>query len=540
MKKIFLLSILILLSACVPYMNKANLLVGNFYYDQGSAAKAMKYYEQYISKARAGGADLLRAKNNLLKIYISEAQKSTEQGDLGRAMELWNLVINGDFSQKAKEYAVLNLGDIYDEHGWLDKSEKLYTDAYSTFFDKRIKTRLLLVYILKADQLTKRGFLIDARRYYELALKLEPGSLEAQIGYDRIKRRGITIKDILAVYFDNPARLGFWEASELFDFFTKRLEYHLAKRLIPYLPKERQNFAKIKVEGAVFKVLRKKHLEDIVDVVKRDNTLWLATRNHGIFEYNTKTDRSRLFSINENFNNTLSIRGLMWYLDYLFIATLRHGVLVFDPAVGRLGAARLDNQSIVTTERHDGNIFIGTQNGMILKYNLRDEKIVSKIKLPKRFRNPVLDILIYKGKLYAGTFKGLYVIDLKTEKLSSTLLANTPVKALAVFNSGVAIGTWGHGVYFYSAERTLSKINSQAAYINKLKAFDDFLYVCTNRKGLWRYDKKYDYWYRFSRDDGLPDDAINNIYIDNNSLWVFGIGGARRTISPLRLPYSSK
>lgn len=525
MKKIFLLLLLTIFLGAA-YFSRIDFYMGNYYFKGGNDEKALNYYEDYISNAESG-QDLSIAKKNLSVIYKRLARQALVNGDYVRTIELYKRMIKMDFSKSLTEYAVLKIGNIYDTKGWLDRSEKLYRKYYYELFTSRLKARLLYIYLKKADDFLRKGFFVDAKKYYGLAVKIAPKNVQALTGINIIRNRGLRISDLLNVFFVDPSRLGVWEATELFNFFYKNGELRFAGKVVPQLPHSIQNIDLLRSEETVFSKFSNESLVDIVSAIKENSILWLATRNQGIFKYNEKTGKVRFFNFSDQLNRAISIRGLDRYLDFLFVATLRDGLIVFDPVVGQLAKAKLSSRNITTILRDGGSLYIGTLNGAILKYDISNDSIVKTYKMPRHYKNPILSIVYNAGEFYIGTFKGFFIM--KNGSIKRHLLNGIPVKSIADYNGSVFIGTWGDGVYKYE-NGVLRKVNSRVRFINKVKKIGGFLYICTNGDGLWRYTGKYNYWYKFDMADGLPGKYINNVFFDGAHLWVFGIDGTSKSL----------
>ena len=56
-------------------------------------------------------------------------------------------------------------------------------------------------------------------------------------------------------------------------------------------------------------------------------------------------------------------------------------------------------------------------------------------------------------------------------------------------------------------------------------AFSDWNVWFATNKGLLKYDIDRDYWYLYTKKDGLADNRVYNIDIDDDTLWLSTFGG---------------
>ena len=216
----------------------------------------------------------------------------------------------------------------------------------------------------------------------------------------------------------------------------------------------------------------------------------------------------------------------------------------------------------------DGNdhfVAFGTTYGLVVY-----DKIKSKWKTYTQFEglegDKINDVMIYKNTAYIGTENGFNWLDLNSkyaEGVSGTSIDNVEIKQLTIYQDTIylatKLGLFGidfkeKNVRFISAKSAIPDFNLTSigankneiwiannygiAFLNKTQdswfnfsdlnikpdvrdiAFTDMVVWFATNQGLMKYDRETNNWRMFTTRDGLIDNNVYHIDVENDNLWL--------------------
>lgn len=146
------------------------------------------------------------------------------------------------------------------------------------------------------------------------------------------------------------------------------------------------------------------------------NNLWAGvTRGGALYWYNRKADKfevfdDRLINIHAIFEDS---NGTLWAGDYsqlikIDVAKKKHEYIYTKNAVRSI------------TEDHNHNLWIGTEGGGLLKYNIPTNKLTRFTQADGLPSNSLLNVLVdNRGNLWGSTYNGLTEYNITTKKFNN-------------------------------------------------------------------------------------------------------------------------
>ena len=196
----------------------------------------------------------------------------------------------------------------------------------------------------------------------------------------------------------------------------------------------------------------------------------------------------------------------------------------------------------------DDTIWIGTPSGLA-KYNITEDVWTHYTRENTNeglASNNVKVISKDSSKVWIGTTAGASCLDKKTGKWSKHVAATTTevlrsnwVSKLAEDGAGLWFGNWKDSTegaivrynrqtdtfrFFSKEDLPLKSIERPITRIHGLTVGENEVWVGTNG-GLLRYDKATDTWRHYTMEDGLPNNEVWAIVLDDPYLWTAHIGG---------------
>ena len=160
--------------------------------------------------------------------------------------------------------------------------------------------------------------------------------------------------------------------------------------------------------------------------------------------------------------------------------------------------------------------------------------------------NNVKTVSKNSGKVWIGTIAGVSCLDERTDKWSKHVAATTTevlhsnwVSKLAEDGDGLWFGNWKDSTegaivrydrltetlrFFSKEDLPLKSIEVPITRIHGLTVAENEVWVGTNG-GLLRYDKATDTWRHYTMEDGLPNNEVWTIVLDDPYLWTAHVGG---------------
>lgn len=193
-------------------------------------------------------------------------------------------------------------------------------------------------------------------------------------------------------------------------------------------------------------------------------------------------------------------------------------------------------------ENEDGNIWVGTRNGLWL-FDVRTRSF-TEYKLGK---NPMMEydirsLLLENNCLWVGTYsEGLHVVNLATgavrtykhsRDIPNTICSNDVLSIYKDKKGDVFVGTsWGLCRYNPVADNfvTITNIGSMISVMNIYEDSYDNLWIATANNGVFRYNTSNGHWKHFEHVRGEPTTITSNsvisIFKDVRGTMWFGTNG---------------
>jgi len=189
---------------------------------------------------------------------------------------------------------------------------------------------------------------------------------------------------------------------------------------------------------------------------------------------------------------------------------------------------------VLSLEYHHGHLFFGTDLGLY-DFDLKKDSI-SFMGSGLTANTAILDIKYYKGDLWLGTDRGALRYDFETRKFYR--YATTGGVLLGVITdieSDTDNGLWYAGEdaiiymddHFKEQERFTIELELDGFIPNKIIISERYLWVGTDY-GLYRYDRLKNYWKHYTVDDGLIDNQIFDLLLEDDYLWIATAFGVTR------------
>ncbi len=229
-------------------------------------------------------------------------------------------------------------------------------------------------------------------------------------------------------------------------------------------------------------------------------------------------------------DNVAAIEGID---DQIFFGT-EQGLLQYDSKndswISLQHARPLKDDSIFDLCKLNENLYIASENGAF-KYDYQTKTMES---IAKKFlhQSTVNKIACSSQKAYLATNRGIFEYDPVKNKTflleSRAAIADNFIDAVGVNNDTLWFaGQNGIGFYdMINADwKSFPATNLRLkAKINDITFTEWNVWFATN-KGLLKYDLDHDYWYLYTKKDGLADNRVYNIDVDDDYLWLSTFGG---------------
>jgi signal transduction histidine kinase/ligand-binding sensor domain-containing protein/DNA-binding response OmpR family regulator len=278
----------------------------------------------------------------------------------------------------------------------------------------------------------------------------------------------------------------------------------------------------------------------------KTNTLWVGTNGNGIYKINPIPGLQVLKNTEEL--STIKMRGIARSRRYMFFLTEAEGLYVYEPSGQHLfriheGTGLSSNQVVSASEDPDGNIWIGTNNGLGF-YDARTRIVKSFRNNPDDNKslahNSVLCTFVdSQGGVWIGHAFGLAKwnpLQKSFQKINISSATNQIYRILETTN-GLWLGSTRNGLYLLNKDNVVTESfshndeNEKSISSNYVTAlFEDsrhILWVGTNQ-GLNSYNSDG----TFTRYRKLPDHRVGSIAEDVDHNIVVHIEEALYRIVP--------
>jgi signal transduction histidine kinase/ligand-binding sensor domain-containing protein/DNA-binding response OmpR family regulator len=266
----------------------------------------------------------------------------------------------------------------------------------------------------------------------------------------------------------------------------------------------------------------------------QQNVLWILTINY-LHRYNQKSDNFERFLLSEMKESYRGENKGVMLSDNsgkLWIGTPTHGLFTFDKTNNTCQKVLPEINSV--SDLYDdkaGNLWIGSENGLLIRYNYQSKSSKQFI-IPSGSGRYVQDNFIWKiwqtssEKLNLLLFNGLYQFNINTEKFSEATDWNEKVnytenelRTLYHDQKELWVGTQGGGFYRIDLEKgtsdhfqtSLQKPNSLSnnSVTTILKDHSGVYWIAT-KDGLNKYDPSVELFNHYQNEPGNPNSLQYN------------------------------
>jgi len=165
--------------------------------------------------------------------------------------------------------------------------------------------------------------------------------------------------------------------------------------------------------------------EDVNDIIKIGNILWLAT-NRGLVKFDILNRTSRVYRFSKSKNGNNCIWSIYNENNYIWVGTYTNGIFIFDIDkesfiinYSKQNSSRYipDNDIRTFYLDKDNNFWIGTYNSGLLKFNRYDSSFICFIPDTNYIESRTVRAIWDdgKGNIWIGTRLGIYIFN-KTKK----------------------------------------------------------------------------------------------------------------------------
>jgi signal transduction histidine kinase/ligand-binding sensor domain-containing protein len=302
-------------------------------------------------------------------------------------------------------------------------------------------------------------------------------------------------------------------------------------------------------------------ISEVNSVLKEKNGIyWVATKDKGLYNYNINKGKPNKVETNSPISEILSsadIRCLMRTEKYLFIGTLRKGLIRYDPVNNQLvqylnvqsDSLSLKNNNVYCMlHSRSGEIWIGSTGGLMkMSLNEQSGKVSFLSKSDKNSSLFLGDLWIFimtedkDGMIWLGTRKGLICFDPVTYKIKQYFSkdANPNVYSLEADNNGYIWFGSSDGLYRLnpadSSVRSFSGSEGMPISVHNpgtsFKAQDGMLYF-GGTEGFYRFHPD-----SFTPVPVVPRAVITDFKLINYQEWDKSI---KQKILPVNISYTDK
>ncbi len=286
--------------------------------------------------------------------------------------------------------------------------------------------------------------------------------------------------------------------------------------------------------------------------VDENKLLWAGTNSDGALTHDLETGETQYFSTAYNPYSPIqsnSIRDLnVDHSGLIWIATKFEGAYIYDRRQEEFSHI-VDNSNKGLSDRfimcfledeQESDLWIGTKNGGLNKYNLVDETFINYSFKGKLRSNRIQYILnADKDHLWVQTQNGLEFFNKNTGTSIFYPNPNHVVLSLLQDKDNIWIGS-NNGISCFNTKlREYITItskhqflfnNSKFPVIQLIKAKDDSFWIGSSNDGLYRYyyqnDSLIHYLHSNSDPTSISGNMIRGMYIDSNGILWIGTKGA--------------
>ncbi|HOZ88047.1 MAG TPA: two-component regulator propeller domain-containing protein, partial [Bacteroidia bacterium] len=277
-------------------------------------------------------------------------------------------------------------------------------------------------------------------------------------------------------------------------------------------------------------------LTSITRIEKYGRTMYLGTDGYGIFKVDSRTFEVEVKIPFPNlYEGSGTIKNFVVRNNKIFAAT-KLGLIAYNLISDEIEIYAKGDQSFSMNNNHcttvfidnESNFWVGTDLGGVNVSFFQSLKFPnSSTKKETEFDNVYSFYEQQRDDILLGSVKTLHEVNLKTGKAIgySNILKSATVLSIEKESENIVwIGTWGSGIYRYDkstgkAQNFLSK--ELGGTIVCLKISGNHIYAGSVGDGLFKINLENFDIKNFGVKDGLPNQSINNIFIDSKkNVWL--------------------
>lgn len=300
------------------------------------------------------------------------------------------------------------------------------------------------------------------------------------------------------------------------------------------------------------------------------NVLWFATFGGGVNKFDPLSNRFEHYFHDENSPDSISDNRINAFFEdatgMIWVGTDTGGLNRFDPIQKtfthypyvdgdlpmQTDPERLSTDTITSiAQDNDGNLWLGTWNGGLNKFNIADESFTYYLAdetNPAALQTNTIFSLYYdqeKNVLWVGTVSyGLSKLNLTTETFTHFLaddnnpnsLSDNTISSIYKDDDGILWLTTRNGLTRFDPvnetfkkylpdEQDRTKLSHNYAWRIEEDQQGD-LWISTRGGGLNKFDRTTETFTRYQRGDGLPSNTVYGVHEDDSGhLWLSTANG---------------
>ena len=264
--------------------------------------------------------------------------------------------------------------------------------------------------------------------------------------------------------------------------------------------------------------------ESVNSLVEYDGKLYAGTQGEGVWAF----DGNSWDDVSNGLTGTaLNANVLAEYDGKLYVGTFGSGVWVLDDTNGQTSASGLSSKTVQALTVFGGKLYAGTWEGLWVFDGTNWAQVNGNLSGEAA---KIQELFEYDGKLYAGTNDGVWVLnDTNTwTKIGApdSFGGKKEAYALAEYNGKLYAGIWQDGVWVFDGVNAWTNVSGNltgdALNVIALTEYDGKLFVGT-AVGVWAFDGG-NTWTDVSDPTGLgggvSGKSIGTLAVHNNGLYA--------------------
>jgi ligand-binding sensor domain-containing protein len=255
----------------------------------------------------------------------------------------------------------------------------------------------------------------------------------------------------------------------------------------------------------------KKNLNVTTASVKGD--VVVAGTNNGLYAYHLGSHETKTLSspevelIPEQIYNITFQNNALYYAKrrtFNSVGPVNYKGLKFIPVEDSKYICLLDKNSAIISKA-----------GIIMKVNLRTEKVLDTIYSFSDYRIGINSMLLRDDKLFIGTSGGLVLINLKNKSVVNDTVFNYAINHITLINDRMYLAH-DAGFSIYEEKKLYDRIGEvRLSAVKKIAFYKNIIWLAT-LNGLYLCDPRLDPITVYNKSNGLLSSAVNDISFDND------------------------